>query len=180
MILMKCIEDKFFYFQDFLPKEEYKKIHNEAFKERKKLLFKNVSVSWNKNLYQNLTEPMRVEMTPEYFANLANICGNLPHIHLNAKKMRFTIHYMKKNSGINWHSDEGHDYAITYYLNYKWNQQWGGEFMYQHEGKFGYIPIIGNSVVIIKSPMMHKVNTVLSPIMPRLSIQSFISPDKKR
>ena len=67
MILMKCIEDKFFYFQDFLPKEEYKKIHNEAFKERKKLLFKNVSVSWNKNLYQNLTEPMRVEMTPEYF-----------------------------------------------------------------------------------------------------------------
>jgi len=52
--------------------------------------------------------------------------------------------------------------------------------MYQHEGEFGFIPIIGNSIVIIKSPMLHKVNTVLSPIMPRLSIQSFISPDKKR
>ena len=180
MILTKCIEDKFFYFENFLPKEEYKRIHNDVLKERKKLLFKNVSETWDKNLYNNLTEPMKVNMKPSYFANLANILANLPHVHLNAKEMGFCIHYMKKNSGINWHSDQGHDYAITYYLNHKWNQQWGGEFMYKHEGEFGFIPILGNSVVIIKSPMMHKVNTVLSPIMPRLSIQSFISPYKKR
>jgi Rps23 Pro-64 3,4-dihydroxylase Tpa1-like proline 4-hydroxylase len=180
MILTKCIEDKFFYFENFLPKEEYKRIHDDVLKERKKLLFRDVSDTWDKNLYNNLTEPMKVNMKPSYFANLANILGNLPHVHLNAKEMGFCIHYMKKNSGINWHSDLGHNYAITYYLNHKWNQQWGGEFMYKHEGEFGFIPIIGNSVVIIKSPMMHKVNTVLSPIMPRLSIQSFISPDKKR
>ena len=180
MILTKCIEDKFFYFENFLPKEEYKRIHDDVLKERKKLLFKNVSETWDKNLYNNLTEPMKVNMKPSYFADLANILGNLPHVHLNAKEMGFCIHYMKKNSGINWHSDQGHDYAITYYLNHSWNQQWGGEFMYKHEGEFGFIPVLGNSVVIIKSPMMHKVNTVLSPIMPRLSIQSFISPDKKR
>jgi len=123
MKLMKCIEEKFFYFQDFLPKEEYRRIHDGVLKERKKLLFEDVSVSWDKKLYNNLTEPMRVNMIPEIFANLANICGNLPHIHLNAQKMRFAIHYMKKNSGINWHSDEGHNYAVTYYLNHNWNQQ---------------------------------------------------------
>jgi len=46
--------------------------------------------------------------------------------------------------------------------------------MFKTEYNHGYIPVIGNSLVIIKSPMDHKVNPVLSPIVPRISIQMFI------
>ena len=46
--------------------------------------------------------------------------------------------------------------------------------MFNSENGHGYIPIVGNSLVIIKSPLEHKVNPVLSPIIPRISIQMFI------
>ena len=38
----------------------------------------------------------------------------------------------------------------------------------------GFIPITGNSLVIVKSPFKHKVNPVLSPVMPRISVQIFM------
>ena len=40
MILMKCIEDKFFYFQDFLPKEEYKKFTMKLLKKERNCYLK--------------------------------------------------------------------------------------------------------------------------------------------
>ena len=43
-----------------------------------------------------------------------------------------------------------------------------------HKDIRGYIPFVGNSLVLIKTPLLHKVNTVLSPVLPRLSIQMFI------
>lgn len=175
MRLMKCIEDNFFYFQDFLPKDEYKRIHDAVIKERKKLFFEKAGMTWSKSLYKNLEQPDRIKIDKSFFSRYKNILGNLPYVHIDVNKISFTIHSMKNKSGINWHSDKCHDFAVTLYLNNKWNMNWGGEFMYQHEGDFNYIPIVGNSVVIIKPPMMHKVNTVLSPIIPRLSIQSFIS-----
>jgi Rps23 Pro-64 3,4-dihydroxylase Tpa1-like proline 4-hydroxylase len=46
--------------------------------------------------------------------------------------------------------------------------------MFKYNGNHGYLPVVGNSLVIIKTPMQHKVNPVLSPIISRLSIQSFI------
>ena len=81
---------------------------------------------------------------------------------------------MKKNSGINWHEDSHAEYGITYYLNKKWNKNWGGEFMFTHNGQHGYIPVIGNSLVIVKTPLQHKVNPILIDYMPRITIQCFI------
>jgi Rps23 Pro-64 3,4-dihydroxylase Tpa1-like proline 4-hydroxylase len=81
---------------------------------------------------------------------------------------------MSKNSGINWHEDGHVGYGVTYYINKRWNPNWGGEFMFKYNGNHGYLPVVGNSLVVIKTPMLHKVNPVLSPIIPRLSIQSFI------
>ena len=78
------------------------------------------------------------------------------------------IHYMEKGAGINWHNDASWKYGATYYLNNRWNQNWGGEFMFTSKNGHGYIPIVGNSLVIIKSPLEHKVNPVLSPLIPKL------------
>ena len=50
----------------------------------------------------------------------------------------------------------------------------GGEFMFTDEKGHGWLPVVGNSLVILKSPVVHKVNPVLSPIMPRISVQIFM------
>jgi Rps23 Pro-64 3,4-dihydroxylase Tpa1-like proline 4-hydroxylase len=81
---------------------------------------------------------------------------------------------MRKNAGINWHADSHVSHGVTYYINKRWNPDWGGEFMFKADGNHGYLPVVGNSLVIIKTPMFHKVNPVLSPSIPRISIQSFI------
>jgi len=81
---------------------------------------------------------------------------------------------MEKGAGINWHSDDGWKYGATYYINNRWNIQYGGELMFNLGNNHGYIPIVGNSLVILKSPINHKVNPVLSPIIPRVSVQMFI------
>ena len=92
----------------------------------------------------------------------------------DSKEMSPTIHYMKKGSGINWHNDYKWKYGATYYINRRWHPQWGGEFMFTDGAGHGWIPVTGNSLVIIKSPIQHKVNPVLTNIMPRISIQMFM------
>jgi hypothetical protein len=61
---------------------------------------------------------------------------------------------MSKNSGINWHEDDHVGYGVTYYINKRWNYNWGGEFMFKYNGNHGYLPVVGNSLVIIKTPML--------------------------
>ncbi len=84
------------------------------------------------------------------------------------------IHYLKKGSGIGWHDDGTWKYGATYYINHKWNKQWGGEFMFTDNNGHGWIPPIGNSLVVVKAPIPHKVNPVLSPVIPRITVQMFM------
>ena len=81
---------------------------------------------------------------------------------------------MKKGAGINWHDDNKWKYGATYYVNRRWNRDFGGEFMFSHDHSQGWVPVVGNSLVIVKSPMLHKVNPVLTSAMPRISVQVFI------
>ena len=46
--------------------------------------------------------------------------------------------------------------------------------MFKLENSYGYIPVVGNSLIIIKSPINHKVNPVLTSLVPRISVQMFI------
>ena len=82
---------------------------------------------------------------------------------------------MQKGSGINWHSDNNANAAATDFINKRWSENWGGEFMFKDKNSHGYIPVVGNSLVLIKTPLMHKVNNILSPCISRLSIQSFVA-----
>ena len=38
----------------------------------------------------------------------------------------------------------------------------------------GFLPFVGNSLVIVKSPLEHKVNPVRSNVMPRITVQMFM------
>ena len=81
---------------------------------------------------------------------------------------------MKDGSGINWHSDKKHKYGITYYINKNWNLKFGGEFLFINENANGFIPLVGNSLVIVKAPLKHKVTPIMKPLIPRKTIQIFI------
>jgi len=112
----------------------------------------------------------------KYSSSKKSMCTKLSTIRKikNFKNIISNINYMEKGSGINWHSDAGWKYGATYYINNRWNIQFGGELMFKSEKGHGYLPVVGNSLVLIKSPLDHKVNTVLSSLIPRISIQMFM------
>jgi Rps23 Pro-64 3,4-dihydroxylase Tpa1-like proline 4-hydroxylase len=177
MKLIYNLEDKLFYIQNFLPNHEYKRLHNEIFKQYKKLEYlEEASKSWQKNLLDNLKSPKRVNIHENYFKFYKILLLHQPFVKIKNfnESFNFLIHLMGKNSGINWHTDDHVEYGITYYLNKRWNKNWGGEFMFTHNGNNGYIHVTGNSLVIVKTPLQHKVNPVLTNYIPRITIQNFI------
>jgi Rps23 Pro-64 3,4-dihydroxylase Tpa1-like proline 4-hydroxylase len=46
--------------------------------------------------------------------------------------------------------------------------------MFTENNGHGWIPPVGNSLVIVKAPISHKVNPILSPVIPRISVQMFM------
>ena len=176
MKLVYCIPNKIWWICDFLPNDEYKGIHNAIIKQRKQINLKSAEATWDPKLIKHMNAPSRVEVN-QYppFETLKDKVKNNEFLKLPfVEKMTTTIHYMKNKSGINWHSDVSWKYGATYYLNHRWNIHWGGEFMFADKAAHGFLPIVGNSLVIVKSPFDHKVNPVLSPIMPRISVQIFM------
>ena len=168
---------KIWWIHNFLDKEIYKGIHNAIISERDDLKLKEVSNgAWSSFLYNNMQPPKRVEVS-NYppFEKLKTLIRHNPYCLLpKLDHMTTTIHYLEKGTGINWHDDGKWKYGATYYINHKWHRQWGGEFMFTDNNGHGFLPVVGNSLVILKSPMAHKVNPVLSPVMPRISVQIFM------
>ena len=144
--------------------------------ERNNINLHNVDGVWGKFLHNNLVSPKRVEVQnyPPFEILKTNIKSNPYFKFPELNRMSTTIHSMSKNSGINWHDDGQWKYGATYYLNNRWHKQWGGEFMFTDLNGHGFLPVVGNSLVIVKAPLPHKVNPVLSPILPRLSVQIFM------
>jgi len=176
MKLIYSIPDKLYYIQNFLDYSTYKVIHNSIFKERKSINLHTSKGLWSEKLINNIVPPKRVGVS-NYppFEKLKTLTHHNQFYQLkDFKDITSNIHYMEKGAGINWHDDSGWTYGATYYINNRWNFQFGGELMFNSENGHGYIPVVGNSLLIIKSPLEHKVNPVLSPIIPRVSIQMFI------
>ena len=175
MNLIYQIPDQLYYIQKFLDKDTYEGIHNAVIKERKKINLTSSKGLWDETLIKNIVPPKRVGVS-KYppFEKLKILTKNNKFYQLKLNEINSNIHYMEKGAGINWHNDASWKYGATYYLNNRWNQNWGGEFMFTSKNGHGYIPIVGNSLVIIRSPLEHKVNPVLSPIIPRISIQMFM------
>ena len=176
MKLNYSIPNKIWWITNFLDWATYKNIHQAVVKGRKNIDFEDVQKTWSQNLYNNLTPAQRaviINFAP--FEKLKTLIRHNPFFKMDKiNEMSTTIPFMSKNSGINWHTDIGWKYGATFYLNKRWCSNWGGEFMFTDMKGHGFIPIIPNSLVIIKAPLKHKVNPVLTKIVPRMSLQLFI------
>tara|TARA_R100001163_G_C4982572_1_gene138146 strand:- start:47 stop:580 length:534 start_codon:yes stop_codon:yes gene_type:complete len=176
MKLAYSIPGKIWWIHNFLDYDEYKGIHNAIIKQRKQLKLHEVVGAWSPFLYKGLSPTKRVEVN-NYppFEELKTLVKHNPYFTFpELSFMSTTIHYMNKNAGINWHDDGSWKYGATYYLNHKWHKQWGGELMFTDLNGHGFLPVVGNSLVIVKAPLPHKVNPVLSPLLPRISVQVFM------
>ena len=176
MKLAYSIPGKVWWITNFLDYSTYKNIHNAIIHERKKINLHSTKGLWDDFLIDNIEPPLKSEVS-DYppFEKLKTLVKHSAFFQLqDVKRMSTRIHYMRKGAGINWHADGNWKYGATYYINHKWHRQWGGEFMFTNNNGHGWIPPVGNSLVIIKSPLDHKVNPVLSPIMPRISVQIFM------
>ena len=176
MKLFYTIPGKIWWITNFLDQKMYKGIHDAVIKERKKINLSTSKGIWDNRLINNIVPPLRTEVSKYLpFEQLKILVKHNAFFQIkDSKELSTTIHYMEKNSGINWHDDNKWKYGATYYLNHRWCKQWGGEFMFTHKKGHGWIPPVGNSLVIVKAPIEHKVNPVLSPIMPRMTVQIFM------
>tara|TARA_R100001510_G_C7612386_1_gene175512 strand:- start:362 stop:910 length:549 start_codon:yes stop_codon:yes gene_type:complete len=181
MNLRLHIPGKVWWIDNFLDYSTYKNIHNSIIKDRNKIKLHSIEKDWPKFLYENIQPPLKSDimlnkpLTYRPFQKLLTLIKHNPFFKLDdVEKNVFLIHYMKKGAGINWHDDSNWKYGITYYVNKRWSKQWGGELLFSHIKGSGYIPIIGNSLLIIKSPIPHKVVPVITDVMPRISVQIFM------
>jgi len=176
MKLIYSIPDKLFYIQNFLDYPTYKKLHFDIFKS-KLLKLESTKKTWEQVLihgYKNYVE--RTDLKTNYMPlqKIKILLETNPFHKIKIKKFEPLIHSMKDGSGINWHNDYNHEYGITYYINRRWNMKFGGEFLFMDKNANGFIPLVGNSLVIVKAPFDHKVSPVQKPIVPRKTIQIFI------
>ena len=179
MKLIYSIPDKLYYIQNFLDFVTYKKLHYDVF--RSKLINLNsTEKTWQKELkygYKNFVNNTKLDINYKPLQKIKILLENNPFHKVKIENFKPSIHSMGDGAGINWHNDYGHIYGITYYLNYKWNLKFGGEFLFKDKNANGFIPLVGNSIVIIKAPLYHKVTPVMKPIVPRKTIQIFINKE---
>jgi hypothetical protein len=177
MKLAYSIPGKIWWIRNFLSYDMYKKIHNTVIKDRKHLNFETSKNVWPDNLNKNSGAPLIKKIDNDYkpFQQLLTLVKHNIYFPLDKfESFSVYIHYLKKNAGIDWHNDGNIKYGVTFYLNHRWNKKWGGELMFKDNNLHGWIPPMGNSLVIAEVPLDHKVNPVLTNQIPRISIQFFV------
>jgi Rps23 Pro-64 3,4-dihydroxylase Tpa1-like proline 4-hydroxylase len=176
MKLTYSIPDKLYYIQNFLDYPTYKKLHYDVF--RSKLIKLNSTKKvWQKLLqhgYKNFVYNTTLDINYKPLQKIKILLENNFFHKIKIKNYKPLIHSMNDGSGINWHDDHGHKYGITYYINRRWNLKFGGEFLFTDKQVNGFIPIVGNSILILKSPLQHKVCNVTKSLIPRKTIQIFV------
>ena len=177
MKLVYSIPGKLYYIQQFLDYPTYKKIHYDAFRNNS-ISLNSSEKEWVKGLTYGFKDYVKNSPLSTNYQPLQKIKILLetnPFCKINfTKKFTPMFHSIGDGAGINWHNDYDYKYGITYYINRRWNKLFGGEFLFDHEHSKGFIPLVGNSLVIIKAPFDHKLVPVMKPLVPRKSIQIFV------
>ena len=174
--LIYSIPGKLYYIQDFLDYPTYKKLHYDVFKS-KLVNLKSTEQKWEKGLkhgHKNFVKHTTLDIKYKPLQKIKILLENNQFHKVKIKNFNPLIHSMDNDSGINWHDDAGHQYGITYYINRRWNLKFGGEFLFKDKNSNGFIPLVGNSLVIVKTPLLHKVTPVMNPLVPRKTIQIFV------
>jgi Rps23 Pro-64 3,4-dihydroxylase Tpa1-like proline 4-hydroxylase len=184
MKLIYSIPNKLYYIQNFLDYPTYKKLHYDVFKSSL-IKLESTEKIWQSEItrgYKNfvkrtkdLMEILDIKYPP--LKKIKILLETNPFYKVKINTFKPIAHSMENNSGINWHDDTGHKYGITYYINRRWNHKFGGEFLFKDKKSNGFIPFVGNSLVIIKTPLLHKVTPVMKSLVPRKTIQIFVDND---
>ena len=178
MELVFEIPNKIVFIKNFLDYKAYKQLHYDVFRE-KNIVFQTGSELWKGTKIYNLLERYQSDYSVAAINNdykpikkLKTLLNTNPYmkVPLNNTAM---VNDWKEGSGSNWHCDTGREFGITYFLNRRWSEFWGGELMFKDEDKTGFIQPVANSVVIIKTPFVHKVSPVLKTHINRKTIQIF-------
>ena len=177
-------KDKLFWIHNFLPKETYKNMYVEFLKNRNKLNFKKTFVHWKtfKEEFDNMSESYNQEDKKsknlnQYLKTYNIMLKHQPFVNFLNYKLESHLRLFRHNQHLTWHNDKGSDnrqYAATFYFNKTWHESWGAELMFKSPEGSGFIPIIGNSLVIVKVGLRHKVNPNLKNTHPRFSIQTWV------
>jgi Rps23 Pro-64 3,4-dihydroxylase Tpa1-like proline 4-hydroxylase len=176
MQLIYKIPNKLYYIKNFLNYSTYKKLHYDIFKS-KLIDLKSTEKEWQSGLkygYKNCVKKTILDINYPPLQKIKILLENNIFHKIKIKDFKPILHSMDDGAGINWHEDGNHDYGITYYINHRWPEKWGGEFLFQHESSNGFIPVVGNSLTIVKTPLLHKVTPIMKPLIPRKTIQIFI------
>jgi Rps23 Pro-64 3,4-dihydroxylase Tpa1-like proline 4-hydroxylase len=172
MKLIYNLQDRMYVINNFLPFGFYKSLHKMVWNTKK---YESSKDHWDLGLINNLRPVETFVLSNDVVSKIEILYRHQIFVKIEKNfNFHFTFHKMSYGSGINWHDDSNHSWAFTYYINKRWNTEWGGEFMFDHEGNKGFVPVMPNSLVILKQGTQHKVNPVLSKNFPRLSLQCFV------
>lgn len=176
MKLIYQIPNKLYYIQNFLDYSNYKKLHHDVFKS-KSVFLKSTKNEWDKDLqygHKNYVKRSDLKINYQPLQTIKILLENNFFHRVKVNNFDPLVHSMNDGCGINWHDDSSYKYGITYYINRRWNGKFGGELLFTDGKSNGFIPVVGNSLVIIKAPFAHKVTNVMNPLVPRKTIQIFI------
>jgi len=176
MKLTYSYKDEIFWIQNFLSKNHYKSMHSSIIKNRN-LINQKTDLSWKQEYNSNSMYVFNKEIINSYETLLKH------QQFVNFINYTLTSHIRKytHRAHLDWHDDKPlkgphskRKYAVTYYINKNWNENYGGEFMFKDNHIKGFIQPLGNSLVIIKTGFKHKVNPVLIKNISRFSIQTWV------
>jgi len=177
-------QNKLFWIHNFLPEKMYKQMYINILKNRNKLNFKKSYVNW-KTFDEEISDmseslDQKCEVKTNYFDKYNTFLYHQPFVNILNCNL---YHHLRKYSygqHLAWQSDdckinEDRVYAATFYFNKTWHESWGGELMFKSSEGSGFIPVVGNSLLIVKAGLKHKVNANLKKTHIRFSIQTWIN-----
>ena len=176
-------KNQLFWIHNFLPESLYKELYLEIFKKRKEIDFKTTLVDWRTFKEEDNDMPKSFDQANElehtFFKKYHTFLLHQKFVNLIDHSVKSHLRKYEYNQHTSWHCDDDdcRRYAATYYFNHRWGESWGGEFMFKSEEGSGFIPVVGNSLVIVKTGLRHRVNANLKKTHGRMSIQSWINKE---
>jgi len=177
-------KDKLFWIHNVLPPKLYKEMYTDFIKSRNKISFEKSTVDWHTykeeldDMSLSYGQSMGMEKNlKNFFEKYHVIVKHNPFVNFLNSKFASHLRLTKYNQHLAWHDDHGNErkYAVTYYFNKTWGESWGGELMFKNKDEgSGFIPVLGNSMCIVKCGLRHRVNAVLKKTHPRFSIQTWV------
>jgi len=166
-------------FESFFDDDTYNQIKNyvDDLRTNKSTQF-ITNLAWDKNLVNTSGLIARYSFDSSDLTIFKNVKNEIE------KKIPYfvssgVVHLLPPLSYITWHSDPHCKAALTIYLNEKWEDNWGGYLMYKENDDILAIKPTKNLGVLQKTPLNHCVSTINIGADYRISLQFFLTDEKK-